>query len=286
MIRYRSFLLFTALLIGHFSASAAPDVNTVRLNIRVVCVAYHATVREIQLGAVEPDKRLSFRLFDDAFSAPQKYHGPSVVPLYLAGQEQPFTRVTVPAGTKDLIFLCIPMAGKSAVNPYRVFPVVSGGNRFPFGTRRIFNLTKQNIGIRYGQKEKRLVIPSGIKPTDLVVTEATTGERRFAVEFFTRSEEQWIRFSATRWTVDASKRAFLFIFEDPQTGRVSYRAVSEYYVDPALVKRKEEEAAKMDEAQAEQQAEEERKQKEFDAKIRAEQERKKKQREAENENAG
>ncbi|WP_435893966.1 hypothetical protein [Oceaniferula spumae] len=271
------FLLASALAIfGIAPVSAAPDASSIQIKIRVVCAAYHPTVRKLEVGMGESEERLNFPVFDDAFSDPQKYKGSSAVPVYVPGQQEPFARVKVPAGSKNVIFLCVPTSAQSAGGPYRILPVPSDDSSFAFGTRRIFNLTRGPIGVRYGKAERRVMVAPGIKPTDLVITESSAGERRFAVEFFTQKDKEWIRFSATRWSVDDSKRSFLFIFNDPQSGRVRYRAVSEYYVAPELLRRREEEIAKSLEENAEKDAEANRKGAEQDAKIQAEIERRKK----------
>ncbi|MCP5537849.1 MAG: hypothetical protein H7A51_16650 [Akkermansiaceae bacterium] len=253
MMFHRTQLLFASLCaagIGHTSLSAAPEADSVRVNIRVVCVAYHDTVRKIEISKAKSDARLEFSLFDDAFSNPQMYKGPSAVPVFSPGQEKPFTHVNVPEGAKDVIFLCLPTAADSVNEPYRILAVNGGSKSFPFGTRRVFNLTRTNIGLRYGATEKREVIAPGVKPTDLVITEQKAGSERFPIEFFYQQDTQWVRFSATRWTVDPTKRTFLFIVQNPASNRIRYRAVSEYYVDPALVKQKEEEAARIMEQEA------------------------------------
>ena len=114
---------------------------------------------------------------------------------------------------------------------------------FSYGMRRMFNFTKTDIAIKYGDGGKSIhKIPVSIKPHDLTITPAQVGADRFAIEFFQQNGKEWKRSSASRWTADPTKRSIVIFYQNPRTGRPTYRSIAEYKVDEALVRRADETA--------------------------------------------
>ena len=219
------------------SAMADPSekAKSKGLNIRTLCIAYHGEIKEIEI-VQEKDERVKMPLYDDAFSPFHEYQGELPIRIYQVGADKPFATITPSGTSRDFILLFIP-SKKTKGKPYQVFCMDGSDGNFRYGMRRIFNLTNTTIGLRYGNAEKSLHrIPSNFGPHDIEITSDKVKGERFPIEFFQQTNEEWKRFSATRWTVDPTKRSIVFLYRNPRTGTPTYRSIAEYKVDEDLVR--------------------------------------------------
>lgn len=205
------------------------------LRIRTLCAAYQGNIKEVEILQGKED-RIKLPLYDDAFSPPLNYKGGLPISLYQVGSEKPFARVSLSASAKDIILLFVPSKQEEGV-PYRVLSMNGSRSGFSYGMRRMFNFTKNEIVIKYGDTKKSVhKIPVSVKPRDITITAAQTGSERFAIEFFQQAGKEWNRFSATRWTADPTKRSVVIFYQNPRTGRPTYKSIAEYKVEEALVR--------------------------------------------------
>lgn len=126
--------------------------------------------------------------------------------------------VKVPADIQKGLIVLVPDTaggGKS----YRSL-VIDRGDRFPLGTYRVVNFSRQSIRGAIGKKFVQ-VASAGIADLALEGEPGAVQGVRFEFE----KEGRWSRLTETRCAVRADRRWLLCIYQDPASGRMNLRSI-------------------------------------------------------------
>ncbi len=131
--------------------------------------------------------------------------------------------VVLPEKGRDFIIVFYP-----SPTGYRAFPVRSDDPEFRGDDTMVFNFTRHKLGIMLGTS-KNIVAPlknSLLRPG--FEQDATFYQALFTYE----KEGKYMPFNNTRWPVNPNTKALVFVFEDPSTGTLAYRSVTELASQP------------------------------------------------------
>lgn len=214
------------------------EAEKVKLEFRTLCTSTGVGNVKMHIQLSE-EETLDVPLYGDSFSQVVKYEGPAKV-LIRFNESEP-TEYTFPKGLKKIVLLCIPKrVTEKNKSPYIIKAFSLADESFPYGSRKLINLTSGDVGLMINKKNYGVKAGSA---QDLNLRRSQVEDERFAVTLFDKVGKDWKKFSATRWSLDKTKRTFIFFYSDPQTKRTRYRAIPDYYVDEEAVKKAEEAAA-------------------------------------------
>ncbi|MDB6077963.1 MAG: hypothetical protein JWO82_1710 [Akkermansiaceae bacterium] len=143
--------------------------------------------------------------------------------------------IKVPAEIQKGLIVLVPDASGTG-KAYRSL-VIDRGDKFPLGTYRLVNFSRQSIRGAIGTKFLQ-VASGGMADLALEGDPGTVQGVRFEFE----KEGRWNRLTETRCAVRKDRRWLLLIFPDPASGRINMRSipdrsnllVPEAAEDPAL----------------------------------------------------
>ncbi len=224
LMKFNMKTTITILLVSMFLSllsRAQEDKKKIKVNITVACVKLVNDLDTLMVYKSEDDFD-SIEFYPDSFSSTLKYKGPRVMKLAFGGGT-PFN-FTAPANVKDLLLLLVPTRQEGVLS-YKVLSFDNSARGFPYGTRRMFNLTNTKLKLSVGQKN---LIISPNKHKDLVIKKGNNGNRSFHIAFSINLKEGWKRISETKWLINKKKRNFIFFYRRPNTNRYTYHAIADY----------------------------------------------------------
>jgi hypothetical protein len=131
--------------------------------------------------------------------------------------------VALPEKGRDFILVFYPTS-----TGYMAFPVRADDPEFRGNDAMVFNFTKYPLGIMLGTSENK------IEPfkNSLMRPEFAEGEFFYQALFTYEKDGTYKPFNNTRWPVNPNTKALVFFFEDPSTGALTYRSVTELAGNP------------------------------------------------------
>lgn len=103
---------------------------------------------------------------------------------------------------------------------YEGFAFPLANRSFPAGSLKLANLSSKQIRGLLG-KRKLAFKPGQIE----TVRFADPVGKLIDVVFQYKEEERWARMISTRWVVPAAGRKIIFVYQDPETGRMTSKAI-------------------------------------------------------------
>ena len=126
--------------------------------------------------------------------------------------------VALPAAGRNFIIVFAPIE-----TGYHAIAVRSDHPDFRGNDTYLFNFTKRHIGVKLGTAKQLIAPMKNAKMRPAFPEDATFYQAMFAY----KKDEKYIPFNNTRWPVNPNIKSLLFVFEDPTTGRLSYRSIIE-----------------------------------------------------------
>lgn len=127
-------------------------------------------------------------------------------------------RVALPEAGRDFIVVFAPVR-----NGYRAFAVRVDDPEFRGDDTYLFNFSRHRLGITLGTARQQVAPGETVRLRPAFPSDATFYQAMFAYE----RDGTFVPFNNTRWPVNPNTKALVFVFQDPETGRMMYRSVTE-----------------------------------------------------------
>ena len=132
-------------------------------------------------------------------------------------------KVVLPEVGSDFILVFAPTK-----DGYRAFPVRVDDPDFRGNDTVVFNFSTHKLGIMLGTARQTVAPCENSRLRPAFPADATFYQALFTYE----KEGKFIPFNNTRWPVNSNTKALLFVFEEPSTGKLAYRSVTELAAPP------------------------------------------------------
>jgi len=126
--------------------------------------------------------------------------------------------VALPNSGKNFILVFAPTA-----TGYHAFPVRADDPEFRGNDKYIFNFTKRRLGIFLGTARQAIAPLKNAKLRPEFPADDTFYQAMFTYE----EDGKIVPFNNTRWPVNGNVKSLIFVFEDPESGKLAYRSVTE-----------------------------------------------------------
>lgn len=127
-------------------------------------------------------------------------------------------KVALPDVGSDFILVYAPTK-----DGYRAFPVRADDPNFRGNDTVVFNFSTHRLGIMLGTAKQTIAPSENSRLRPAFPADATFYQALFTYE----KEGKFIPFNNTRWPVNSNTKALLFVSEEPSTGKLAYRSVTE-----------------------------------------------------------
>lgn len=217
-------ILTAVLLLTTITTASAQDRT---LTARTLCFSYHPEVKSIWVPGGEEREMVEQKLFTAVHSLPfpmRTTEGKAVFYLPADDPESPYRPlppVTLP-DSREILFLFLPSNDKDS--PYHIVSLADDEQRFPYGSVRIMNLSKESVRIHLGEHsgDKAVLLTPG--KSELVESIRRVDDfNRFPVLAEYRTDAGMAKFHNTAWRSIADKRDLAIVFNDPKSGRPRIR---------------------------------------------------------------
>ncbi len=131
---------------------------------------------------------------------------------------KPLAAVKLPEKGRDFILVFAPTK-----TGYRVFPVRADDPEFRGNDTWLFNFSPYKLGIMLGTAKQAVESTKNARLRPAFPEGATFFQALFTYE----KNGKYVPFNNTRWPVNSNTKSLLFVYENPENGRLAYRSVIE-----------------------------------------------------------
>ena len=139
--------------------------------------------------------------------------------------QTPMSSFRLSGGSKKVIGLLFKQK-KSNSTPWRIQQLDASAANFKAGQRKVFNLSRVPIKIKYAGK---VVLIKPREQKNLAIPKSLKGEYIPVVGVFLANKEKkkWRKFLSSRWVANKHTRSIMFVYAEPSTKSLIYHGLED-----------------------------------------------------------